>query len=180
MLAADGPYGQDGMRHPVRVESDPGAAYAGWRPASLPDPWVIVPSALRGALEAELKAEIAEGHEPSRLHVTAIARCGACDDVVFCVETSPIWFALVHLTWRQRREQPPWPVTTRLSLPLSASLQAHRHGHEPPCARERSLRSAAEAGADRVSLPRRGLTRCQVHRSVRSDGRIRGRRRWRS
>lgn len=101
--------------------------YAGWRPAPLPDPWVIVPSVLRADLEAELKAEIAEGHELSGLPVTAIARCGACDDVVFCIETSPIWFALVHLTWRQRPEQPPRPMTTRLSLPLSARLKAHRH-----------------------------------------------------
>ncbi len=78
------------MRHADRVESDPGAGYASWRPAALPDPWVIVPSALRGALEAELKAEVAEGHELSSLHVTAIARCGACDNAVFCIETSPI------------------------------------------------------------------------------------------
>jgi len=109
------------------VESDQAAGYACWRPAPLPDPWVIVPSALRAAVEAEVKAEMADGHELSGLPVTAIARCGACDDVVFCIETSPVWFALVHLTWRQRREQPPWPVTKRLTLPLSASLGAHSH-----------------------------------------------------
>jgi hypothetical protein len=87
----------------------------------------ILPSALRAALETEAKAEIADGHELSGLPVTAIARRGACDDVVFSIETIPVWFALVHLTWRQRPEQPPWPMTTRLTLPLSTSLEAHSH-----------------------------------------------------
>jgi hypothetical protein len=108
------------------VESNQ-AAGAGWRPAPLPDPWVIVPPSRRAALEAEAKAEIADAHELSGLPIAAIARCVACDDVVFCIETSPVWFALVHLTWRQRREQPPWPMTRRLTLPLSASLEAHSH-----------------------------------------------------
>lgn len=109
------------------MDGDRAAEYAGWRPVPLPDPWAIVPSALRAALEAEVKAEIADGHELSGLPVTAIAMCGACDGVVFCIETSPVWFALVHLTWRQRREQPPWPMTRRLTLPLSMSLEAHSH-----------------------------------------------------
>ena len=110
------------------MDNDQGMGYlVSWRAEPLPDPWVVVPPPSRSALEAELLAEIAEGHELSSLPVTAIARCQVCDDVVFCVQSDPIWFALVHLTWRQHREQLPWPVVTRLTLPLSVSLQPHRH-----------------------------------------------------
>ena len=73
----------------------------------MPDPWVIVPDSGRSVLEAEFSAELAEEHDLSGMRTTAIARCQVCDDVVFRVEAGPIWFALVHLTWRGRRESTP-------------------------------------------------------------------------
>ena len=77
---------------------------------------------------AELRAEVADGHLLSGETVTAIARCQACDDVVFSVEGDhPIWFAIVHLTWRRSREPVPWPATQPLRLPLAESLRAHTH-----------------------------------------------------
>ena len=59
--------------------------------------------------------------------LTAIARCEGCDEVVFSVEADPVRFVSVHLTWRRAPEQPPWPRTEDLAMPLSRSLAAHEH-----------------------------------------------------
>lgn len=111
------------------VPSSPSAhSYSGWKPQPLPEPWVVAPADIRPSLETELRAEVADGHPLSGETVTAIARCQTCDDVVFSVEGDhPIWFALVHLTWRRSRELPPWPITEQLELPLAQSLRAHTH-----------------------------------------------------
>ena len=99
-----------------------------WEPQPLPEPWIVAQADIRPSLEAELRAEVADGHPLSGEIITAIARCQACDDVVFSVEDDhPIWFALVHLTWRQSREPLPWPATELLKLPLAESLHAHTH-----------------------------------------------------
>jgi hypothetical protein len=98
-----------------------------WRPEPLPSPWELVPAEQREALEAELTAEVAEGHPLFGAEVTAIARCGGCDEVVFSVDVEPVRFVSVHLTWRGGSEQPPWPWTEDVRLPLSRSLT--RHGH---------------------------------------------------
>ncbi len=113
----------------MSMPSSPGPVpYSSWKPQPLPEPWIVAPTDTRSSLEAELRAEIADGHPLSGEIVTAIARCQACDDVVFAVEGDhPIWFALVHLTWRQSREPLPWPATEPLELPLAESLRAHTH-----------------------------------------------------
>lgn len=99
-----------------------------WEPQPLPEPWIVAQDDIRPSLEAELRAEVADGHPLYGETVTAIARCQACDDVVFSVEGDhPIWFALVHLTWRQSSEPLPWPATELLKLPLAESLRAHTH-----------------------------------------------------
>jgi hypothetical protein len=54
---------------------------SGWEPQPLPEPWIIAPATARSSLEAELRAEVADGHPLSGGIVTAIARCQACDDV---------------------------------------------------------------------------------------------------
>lgn len=95
------------------------------QPVPLPAPWALVPQAKRAALEAELCAEVSEGHPLFGNPVIAIARCEGCDEAVFSVEVGPVRFVMVHLTWRGSREQPPWPRTRDVALPLSRSLTVH-------------------------------------------------------
>ena len=113
------------------MPSSPGPLrYPSLEPQSLPEPWVIVSADMRSVLEAELRAEVADGHPLSGEIITAIARCEGCDDVVFRVEGDHrIWFALVHLTVRKSREPLPWPVTRRLELPLAESIRKHARTH---------------------------------------------------
>jgi len=88
---------------------------------------VIADKDTRAALEAQLRTEVADGHLLSGKTIIAIARCDACDEVVFSVEEDPAWFAQVHLTWRSTPDRPPWPDSRRLSLPLADSLLDHHH-----------------------------------------------------
>jgi hypothetical protein len=81
----------------------------------------------RATLEAELRAEVAEGHPLFGMCATAIVRCEGCDEVVFSVETDPVRFVSVHLTWRHAAERAPWPSTKDLSLPLTRRLTEHEH-----------------------------------------------------
>ncbi|MGW3661318.1 hypothetical protein ACWD6R_39375 [Streptomyces sp. NPDC005151] len=99
-----------------------------WEPKPLPEPWILVPKPqVRATLEAELQAEVSEGHPLFGKPVIAVARCGQCDEVLFSVEEDPARFVQVHLTWRRGPEAPPWPSTENLSLPLSSSLTDHTH-----------------------------------------------------
>jgi hypothetical protein len=83
---------------------------------------------MRRALEAELRAEVADGYRLFGALVTAIARCESCDDVVFSVEGDhPVCFAVVRPTLSRCREQLPWPSAEPLRLPLADSLRAHAH-----------------------------------------------------
>jgi hypothetical protein len=98
-----------------------------WQPEPLPATWELVPAEQRAALEAELQAEVAEGHPLHGAMVIAIARCGGCDEVVFSVEADPARFVSVHLTWRGSSERPPWPWTEDVRLPLARGLAGHDH-----------------------------------------------------
>jgi hypothetical protein len=99
-----------------------------WEPKPLPEPWILVlEPQVRGALEAELRAEAAEGHSLFGKPVIAVARCGQCDEVLFRIEEDPVRFVQVHLTWRQGPGTPPWPATEHPSLSLSDSLTDHSH-----------------------------------------------------
>ena len=94
----------------------------------VPETWFIPQDEVKRFLEAELRAETADGHPLFGETVTAIAQCPACDDVVFRVEGDyPSRFALVHLTWRKSREPLPWPTTELLELPLAESLRPYTH-----------------------------------------------------
>lgn len=107
---------------------DPGLDYLfDWRGVLLPGSWAMAAPATRAALKAELLTELCEGHELSGQPVTAIARCQSCDDAVFTVDTDPVRWVLIHLTWRRRQEQPPWPKTWPIELPLSRSLLPYSH-----------------------------------------------------
>ncbi|SRR6266496_2633174 len=98
-----------------------------WQAQPLPAPWAWVPAEKRAGLEAELQTEVAEGHPLFGERVIAIARCEGCDEAVFSVETDPVRFVSVHMTWRGAPERPPWPRTEDLGLPLPRSLAKHGH-----------------------------------------------------
>ncbi|MEO3746301.1 hypothetical protein [Plantactinospora sp. B5E13] len=64
--------------------------------------------AQRRALHAQLFSEIAPGHPLHGQPVEVVARSKASDDIV--VQTAGRW-AIVHLTWENAIQTPPWPVT---------------------------------------------------------------------
>jgi hypothetical protein len=101
--------------------------YSGADIEHLPEPWAVVPLDARGALEAELRLEVGPGHELHNQRCIAVARCHACDDVLFAVSSGATPFAVVHLTWRQAPEPTPWPITTFVDMPLASSLLDHVH-----------------------------------------------------
>ena len=73
-------------------------------------PWETVVDGV--ALDAELRAEIVDGHPLDGLSAVAIARRSDCDDVLFCVDHPSYALAVVHLTWRTKPESDPtWPHT---------------------------------------------------------------------
>lgn len=84
---------------------------------SVQAPWVSLTASAtqdqRRALVAECRRELARGHELYGRIETAVARCSGCDDVVFRLR-GDTGFALVHLTWRGKREEPPYPHATVL------------------------------------------------------------------
>ena len=63
-------------------------------------------------IEAELHKEVGAEHPLYRRQATALAVAQDRDDVLFLIE-GPISprYAVVHLTWSQRREPHPWPET---------------------------------------------------------------------
>ncbi|MFG3255420.1 hypothetical protein [Streptomyces sp. NPDC048172] len=96
----------------------------------LPAPWFLVPAHPgRATLEAELRAEVSEGHPLHGKPVIAVARCERCDEVLFSVEEDPVRFVRVHLTWKQGPDTPPWPMTEPVPLPLYKGLTEHTHEH---------------------------------------------------
>jgi hypothetical protein len=92
----------------------------------LPEQWrPVTDEAL--TLEREAAAEIGAGHELDGRTLTAVARCSACDDVIYRVGDDT--WAIVHLSWRGRTEPAPWPRTTRLGSFLALDLAASQHEH---------------------------------------------------
>ncbi|MGX5681419.1 hypothetical protein [Schumannella luteola] len=59
----------------------------------------------------ELKKELSRGHQLFGLDVSVVARRFAQDDILVSVRGRP-GIAVVHLTWRRKRDTPPWPMTT--------------------------------------------------------------------
>jgi len=78
-------------------------------------PWRLITREEKPALERELAAEIGKGHVLTAYTYSAYARLSSRDDVLFEVHQvgSGYRYAVVHLTWKGRREKDPhWPSTT--------------------------------------------------------------------
>ena len=98
---------------------------------TLPEAWVslVAPEQEKSAstLRRECERELAPNHPLAGRLSAAVARCSGCDDVVFGLSDGE-GFALVHLTWRQAREDPPFPRTTFFaSWEVRRALDAHPH-----------------------------------------------------
>jgi len=80
----------------------------------LVDPWVDLRGggpeveAQRERFEAELRAEVGDGHPLQGAKATLVGRSSAKDDFLFRLGDGR--WAVVHLTW-QRPDRPPWPAT---------------------------------------------------------------------
>lgn len=79
------------------------------RPIEFLEPWSAVAHG-GGALEQELRRELAAGHVLFGRSVRAAARRHDRDDVLFEL-TDTGECAVVHLTWTGREERPPFPMT---------------------------------------------------------------------
>jgi hypothetical protein len=62
-------------------------------------------------LGVELGREVGPGHPLFERPAVAVARRVDCDDVLFWLPAGPAALAVVHLTWRGKRERSPqWPA----------------------------------------------------------------------
>jgi hypothetical protein len=93
----------------------------------VPEPWFRPEPRQAAALVAEARAEIGVGHELAGHELTAVVKCGGCDEVIFSIDDRT--FAQVHLTWSHHRENEPWPATQRLGgfLALETVIDNHQH-----------------------------------------------------
>jgi hypothetical protein len=63
------------------------------------------------AFEYELSRELGPGHVLARVPIEAFGKRDDCDDVLFRLKDGSGRFAVVHLTWTGKQDQPPWPAT---------------------------------------------------------------------
>lgn len=131
----------------------------------LSPPWVSLQGwrnwRLRRRITAECRRELASGHELHGRVKTAVARCSACDDVVFRLR-GDAGFAQVHLTWSRREEPPPWPRTVVLPSFLALESAMDHHEHDATLPEEQADSEQAEPGKD-------GLTGLPTHRRLLAD-----------
>jgi hypothetical protein len=92
-------------------------------PSSWPPGWVGLEEERAASFEEELRRELAPGHPLYERGCIAIGKREATDDVLFAVGAEDV--AVVHLTWTQKPEPPPWPSTT-LYTSLDEFLAARR------------------------------------------------------
>ena len=95
----------------------------------LAEPWFAPGPARAVALQCEAAAEIGPGHPLSGHVLAVIAACSACDSAAFQADDGRL--AIIHLTWAQCREPPPWPsakvVTGYRALEAAADEHAQTH-----------------------------------------------------
>jgi hypothetical protein len=86
------------------------------------EPWsAVIDDKMRATLEAELIAEVAQGHTLFQRPARAIARRDDQDDVLYAVGT-PSELAVVHLSYAARPDRPPLP-TTAIFESMAAFIQ---------------------------------------------------------
>ena len=73
------------------------------------EPW-IDPGEHAEGLHEELRRELSWSHPLKGRSATVIGRSTDSDDIL--LDLGDGTFAVVHLTWSQRKERAPWPMTT--------------------------------------------------------------------
>lgn len=79
------------------------------------------------AVSAEVQREVGPGHALFQQPLAPIARCAACDDVIF--DAGELGSVLVHLTWSGRTEPAPWPDARRLLTDADVGEAVSGHDH---------------------------------------------------
>lgn len=95
--------------------------------SGLREPWYRPSPEQMAALKREAVIEISPVHQLYGRSLTSVARCEACDDVLFRLDDET--WAIVHLTWTGRTEQPPRPVAQRLGGFLAVEMATDQHYH---------------------------------------------------
>jgi hypothetical protein len=80
------------------------------------------------ALSAQLIREVGPGHPLFKRQLHPIARCVACDDVVFQAHLDGSYL-LIHLTWSERTQSVTWPAVRELPTETALDEIAAGHGH---------------------------------------------------
>jgi hypothetical protein len=76
----------------------------------LPNDWEVLPANHVRGFEQVLRSELATGHRWNDVRLQAVARRGSNDDVLFRhMDEADLW-SVVHLTWSNKQEQPPFPL----------------------------------------------------------------------
>ena len=98
-------------------------------PVLIPEPWWRPEDTNLSAVKSELESELSPGHALYRVPLDIRARCGGCDEVLVSVADGT--FALVHLTWSRRREEPPYPLVNAAGpwTEVVAALEGHADSH---------------------------------------------------
>ncbi|HVL15676.1 MAG TPA: hypothetical protein VM529_24100 [Gemmata sp.] len=97
------------------------------------EPWFALDdmATLAAGLERELNAEVAPGHALFGVRVSALARRGDCDDVLFQLHDGTDRVAVVHLTWKRNPPDiPPYPGTTLFTDIEHWLIDGMRRDHE--------------------------------------------------
>ena len=79
------------------------------------EPWTTLDIDRKKALEQELLTEISPAHVLADCDCVALCACLQCDDVLFSILSNgevSACYALVHLTWSQKEQNPKFPRTT--------------------------------------------------------------------
>lgn len=79
-------------------------------------PWITLDIVRKRSIEKELLIEISSNHELTGCDCSAISASLQCDDVLFYIHSKKHTserYALVHLTWSNKKEEnPKFPITT--------------------------------------------------------------------
>jgi hypothetical protein len=89
----------------------------------------VLPNERRRRLEDEVGPEVAEGHPLHGQTVIAVAKCVACDDVLFSIEGEHVRWAVVHLTFAGHPDKPPWPMSEEFDSFSEARQRMANHQH---------------------------------------------------
>ena len=60
---------------------------------------------------------------------TALARCEACDTVLFRLDEDPVGWAIVHLTWPSEAERGSFPMWETCASAETALARIQKHSH---------------------------------------------------